>query len=103
MLRIIIGALVLALTAPALADQPSHSFVADPANNSVSRIGIERRGHIADQRECVSRVGKRGARRKAVSGAAWYRLSDTFDLGVTADLDEDVRGLGVGIRIHFGK
>ena len=42
-----------------------------------------------------------GADGTAVSGAAWYKFSDTFAVGLTAGFDEDATAYGVGARLYF--
>ena len=37
----------------------------------------------------------------AFGGAAWYKFTDTFALGLVANFDEDVVGYGIGGRFYF--
>lgn len=104
MLRFITGALVLALTVPALAEQPDHGAVMAATNPGMTtgiwskiadRVAFEGTAHRVD-------LGGAG-NRKPVRGAAWYSVSETLDLGLTANLEEDVKGYGIAVRFHFGK
>ena len=109
MMRLIIGALVLALTAPTFADDASHEFATGADQTAVleyrsfgRRFGLQ--GLLAERLEVESnkdRVNYKG--KPAAGGAAWYRLNDRFALGLTANLDEDVKGYGIGAKIYFGK
>lgn len=37
----------------------------------------------------------------SVGGAAWYKFTDTFAVGLIASFDEDVVGYGIGGRLYF--
>lgn len=39
----------------------------------------------------------------AVGGAAWYRISDVFSVGLNASFDEDVVGFGIAGRFYFDR
>lgn len=43
-----------------------------------------------------------GADGLAVGGAGWYRLSDSFAIGLLVIFDEDVVAYGIGGRYYFG-
>lgn len=38
----------------------------------------------------------------SVGGAAWYKFTESFGLGLTASAEEDVFGYGVSARLYFG-
>ncbi len=38
----------------------------------------------------------------AVGGAGWYRLSDSFAIGLNVNFDEDIVAYGIGGRYYFG-
>ncbi len=42
-----------------------------------------------------------GADGSAVAGAAWYRFTETFAVGLSAGLEEDVTAFGIGARLYF--
>ena len=43
-----------------------------------------------------------GADGLAVGGAGWYRLSDSFAIGLIVNFDEDIVAYGIGGRYYFG-
>lgn len=107
---------MLALTAPAFADQMNYepptgghqNVVLDTRTHSyldeyTPGLRIALRNVLSDRFEIESSRHQLNHRGKpAPGGTAWYRLSDRFSLGLTANLDEDVKGYGVGARIYFG-
>lgn len=104
MLRFITGVLVLALTAPALADQPDYEPTTpdySPKTTTGFWSVISERVEVEGK---IRRIDFGGiADRAPVGGAAWYAVSKTLDLGMTANLEKDVRGYGIAVRFHFGK
>ena len=38
----------------------------------------------------------------SIGGAAWYKFSDVFAVGLLANVDEDVVAYGIGGRLYFG-
>lgn len=38
----------------------------------------------------------------SIGAAAWYKLNETFALGLIANADDDVVGYGIGARMYFG-
>ena len=136
MLRLLAGALALALTAPVWADQPSFSFAGAAGyhvlifdntsfftNGTLVRaeVDVGLPGSVDDEGYGVS-IGVRSntsqrieAERSlsyvdlgnsadglAVGGAGWYRLSDSFAIGLIVNFDEDVVAYGIGGRYYFG-
>ncbi len=95
---------MLALTVPALADSPDYDavVVATPTGFTTGVLS-----KIADRVEFEGRTQRlnlgRVAKRAPIGGTAWYAVSKAFDLGLAANLEEDVKGYGIAIRFHFGK
>ena len=101
MLRLITVVLMLALTAPAWADETDPGFVvaryaAGPGFTINVRRSVVERLEIETTSE--HRAGKRFA-----EGTAWYRLNKIFAIGLSANQHENVMGFGIGGRIYFGR
>lgn len=101
MKRLFIAILVLALSAPAWADDTDSGFMAaryaaGPGFTISVRRSVMERLEIETTSE--NRTGKRFA-----EGTAWYRLNKKFAIGLTANRDENVLGFGIGGRLYFGR
>lgn len=100
-MRLFTAILVLALSAPAWADEVDPGlmaarYVAGPGFTiSVRRSVIER---LEIETTSEHRAGRRFAQ-----GTAWYRLNKKFAIGLTANREENVLGFGIGGRLYFGR
>ena len=121
MLRLIAGALVLGLTAPVWADQPNYSL----AGAAYQRVELNDLEPNIDGNSFGIDVNKlqvgagydvlifdntsfftnadlgNGVDGRAVGGAGWYRLRDSFAIGLIVNFDEDVVAYGIGGRYYF--
>ncbi len=122
MLRLLAGVLALALTAPVWADQPSFSFAGAAYQRvELDGIGLNFDGNsfgidvnelqvgagydvlIFDKTSFFTNVDLgNGVDGRAVGGAGWYRLRDSFAIGLIVNFDEDVVAYGIGGRYYFG-
>lgn len=68
-------------------------------------IAIGLRSNVTDRVELAGALSLvdfgDGGDSTAVSGAAWYQLNETFALGLTASIDDDVTSIGLGARAYF--
>lgn len=101
MLRLITVVLMLALTAPAWADETDPGFM---AARYVAGPGftISVRRSVVERLE-IETTSERRAGKKFAEGTAWYRLNKIFAIGLTANRDQNVLGFGIGGRIYFGR
>ena len=101
MLRLITVVLMLAITAPAWADETDPGFMAD-RYAAVPGFTINVRRSVVERLEIETTSEHRAGKRFA-EGTAWYRLNKIFAIGLTANRDENVLGFGIGGRFYFGR
>jgi hypothetical protein len=92
---------MLALTAPAWADETDPGFTA-VRYAAVPGFTIGVRRSVVERLEIETTSEHRAGKRFA-EGTAWYRLNKIFAIGLTANRDENVLGFGIGGRFYFGR
>lgn len=101
MMRLFTAILVLALSAPAWADETDPDFMT-ARYKAGPGFAISVRRSVIERLE-IETISERRAGKKFAEGTAWYRLNKKFAIGLTANRDENVFGFGIGGRIYFGR
>ena len=101
MLRLITVVVMLALTAPAWADETDPGFMA-VRYAAAPGLTISVRRSVVERLE-IETTSERRAGKRFAEGTAWYRLNKIFAIGLTANRDDNVLGFGIGGRFYFGR